>query len=214
MTSRGGGSRFTEEEPGVGAVAGTGAFGGSREIEDPAGFGEGGDVLLPTVLVEVDREEVTAFVLEHRIDADDVSSTEMVENAMVANRDEGLIGALATLDPWLVAHASNPLISACGRVAGLVGTWVVPMLREDVRPSGKQAPEERYPIRDRAPFGRGRVGCARIGWNICCGQRRSQCRQLGRKSCTLFFKIRQARLQLGNRTKERLAVARRLRPTG
>ncbi len=60
-----------------------------------AGFGEGSDILFPRGLIEVDGEKPSGLVLEHWIAADDVASSQVVDDHLVLYGDEGLIGAVA-----------------------------------------------------------------------------------------------------------------------
>jgi len=65
------------------------------------GLSDRRDILLPVGLVEVDGQKVAGLVRQKRVDADDVSASQVVEDHAVVDGDELAIRALATL------HASD-----------------------------------------------------------------------------------------------------------
>jgi len=112
--------RSSEEEPGVGAVSGTGALHGYRNSLSLARLAEGRYVFLPAVVVEVHGEEPARLVLEHGIDAHDLLALEVLEDFCVADRQEGLVRAFAAGRPaaasraLLLADAADPFVGASG----------------------------------------------------------------------------------------------------
>src|SRR5206468_1734016 len=72
----------------------------------------------------------------------DVAALQVVKHFAGADRDERLVRALPTLDPWLLAHAADPLVGAGRRIALAAGPGVLPSAREHVRSAAEQAPEE------------------------------------------------------------------------
>ncbi|OGB92794.1 MAG: hypothetical protein A2Z31_01435 [candidate division NC10 bacterium RBG_16_65_8] len=82
---------------------------------------------------------------------------EMSLNGLVVNREKCLVRALAALDPWLLADASDPLIGARGRVACGLLLLIGPEPGEDILPPAEELAEEPDPIRRQAVLcGRGR----------------------------------------------------------
>jgi hypothetical protein len=75
-----------------------------------AGPAERPNISLPVSLVEVGGEEPACLVFEKRIDPSDVSALEVVEDHLVGDRPECLMGALPALDSWLLAEAGSPLV--------------------------------------------------------------------------------------------------------
>ena len=84
--------RRVEEEPDMPTVARSRPFDSDREIEQPTGLDEGGDVFLPGRLVKVDSEKLTGLVREQRIYPDYVSALKVIANHTVVDRNECLIG--------------------------------------------------------------------------------------------------------------------------
>ena len=140
--------RSGEEEPGVGAVSGTGALHGYRNSVSLARLAEGSYVFPPAVVVEVHGEEPAPLVLEHGIDAHDLLALEVLKNFCVVDRQEGLVRAFAAGRPaaanraLLLADAADPFVGANGRVPGLPGLRVFPASRKDIGPAPKERAKE------------------------------------------------------------------------
>src|SRR5262245_25873634 len=124
--------RLREEEPDVCPVARARALDGNRQAHGTAGVGEGSDVVRPAPLVEVGSEQPTTLVFEHRIHADHVATLQMIEDRLVAHREEGLIRALPALHSRLLTYAAHPLVPAGGSIATTAGAGVLPVPRVDV----------------------------------------------------------------------------------
>jgi hypothetical protein len=120
-----------EEEPYVGAVAGTGSLHCRSNAGVPAGLYEGGRVVDPLSLVEIDGEQPAHLVLEQRINADHVSALQVIEDDLISYRQKGLMWALAALHAGLFAHAAHPLIRTRGRISFLASPRVLPQPRVD-----------------------------------------------------------------------------------
>ena len=89
--------RGAEEEPDVGAVPGAGALHGGGKPHAPAGLPEGGHVLGPGSLVEIHRQEPAGLVPEQGIDPHHVPALQVIEDSLVGERQEGLVGTLPAL---------------------------------------------------------------------------------------------------------------------
>jgi hypothetical protein len=74
------GTGAEKKDPEMCPVAGARTLHREGDTPDPAGFGNGGDILLPSCLVEIDSEKPAALVGEHGVDADHVTSLQMVAN--------------------------------------------------------------------------------------------------------------------------------------
>ena len=66
------------------------------ETATPTGFRKGENVFSPGRLVKIGGEKPAGLVLQHGIDADDVTSPEVIQNHIGRYRQEGLVGALTT----------------------------------------------------------------------------------------------------------------------
>src|SRR5207342_673487 len=96
----------------------------SRNADDAARLDEGSDILLPRALIEISGEKPACLVFEKRVHAHDVPvpALQVVEDALVADRHERLVRALAALAPRLQdADAAHELVRALRGVAGLPG---------------------------------------------------------------------------------------------
>src|ERR1700733_4682473 len=125
------------------AVSGKRALDRDWKAQGSARFGERGDIFLPRVLVKVDREEPTGFILEQRIAADDVSSLQVIRHDLVVDWDEGLIRAITTLTSGLEeAETRLPFISARGSVSGSARFLAHESRRENVQSASKQRPKQ------------------------------------------------------------------------
>ena len=60
-----------KEKPDVATVSGTRPLQGSRQGEPAAGVEESAGVLLPVLLVEIGRQEMTRLIVQHWIDTHD-----------------------------------------------------------------------------------------------------------------------------------------------
>jgi hypothetical protein len=66
----------------------------------------------------------------------------MVGDDLIVNGDECLIGTVAAANPGFLAHSADPLVRAGRRVTGAVLFLVLPSLREYVRATAKERPEQ------------------------------------------------------------------------
>ena len=71
----------------------------------------------------------------------------------VSNRQPSLMRAVATLDPWFFADASDPFVSTHRRISGAAG----PSIFEPPRPDVLSSPEERAKQMDFFRWGRGLI---------------------------------------------------------
>ena len=142
--------RRGEEEPRVCAVPRAGALDRDGYADGSAGFGKCGDVFLPRALVEIGSEKPAALILEERVDAHHVSALQVVDDDLVADRDEGLVRAVAALASGLEhAEPGLPLVRARGGVACLAGLLAHEPRRKDVRASAEQRTEQLHLVRGR-----------------------------------------------------------------
>ena len=65
------GNSLRKEKPEVAALARAGAFQSNRQRQPLTGFPQSPGILLPGVAIEIDGQQVTGFVREHRIEARD-----------------------------------------------------------------------------------------------------------------------------------------------
>jgi len=113
-----------EEQPDVAAVARTRPFQGGWQVPLAAGLEECVGVLLPVLLVEIDRQEVTGLVPKHGVDTHHEIpswlnlSGKMPPDNLIRYRKKAARGTIGALDSWLLAHPSNPLVRARWRIAG------------------------------------------------------------------------------------------------
>src|ERR1700730_17187356 len=95
---------LVEENPDVRAVAGARTFQRGRDIQVTAGFPKRASVFAPPPFIEVDCQEETGLVLQHRIDAHDeilaliVVAGEVPEDCLVRNSEKALTQTIAALD--------------------------------------------------------------------------------------------------------------------
>ena len=159
--------RRGEEEPRVCAVPRAGALDRDGYADGSAGFGKCGDVFLPRGLVEIGSEKPAALILEERVNAHHVSALQVVDDDLVAERDEGLVRTVAALASGLEhAESGLPLVRARGGVAGLAGLLAHEPRRKDVRASAEQRTEQLHLVRGRVrrlAVGRERQGQRRRG---------------------------------------------------
>src|ERR1700751_1759658 len=115
---------FFKEQPDVAAVAGTRSFQCDWQVALAAGFEECAGVLLPVLLVEIDRQEITGLVSKHGVNTHHKIpswlnlSGKMPPDDLVSYRKKAARGAIGALDSWLLAHPSNPLVRARRRITG------------------------------------------------------------------------------------------------
>jgi hypothetical protein len=128
----------------VAAVAGAGAPHCDRNFQPAAGCGEGGDVHLPRVAIEVGSEVVAAFVNKQRVASQDkglsigVAPREMALDHFVRDRQETAVRTLRAFDPGFLADAAHPFVPAGGCVAGAAAAKILETPRINIFPSVKQ----------------------------------------------------------------------------
>jgi hypothetical protein len=139
-----------KENPSVSAIARARSFNGDGDVFCPGGVTKRSDIRHPALLVEIGGEEPTCLIAQHGIDADReihriarCFACEMRTENIIANSNERLVWAFTTLDLWLAAHASDPLVTARGRIACFSGYAVLPSARKHIVSPSEQAPEER-----------------------------------------------------------------------
>ena len=81
-------NRRTEEEPHMRTVSGAGTFNRKLQGFAPTRFRESHYVVPPLILVEIDSKEPAGIVLQKRVDPDDVTALQMIENGLVRHRQE------------------------------------------------------------------------------------------------------------------------------
>src|SRR5262245_49040291 len=145
------------------AIAGPRPFQGGWQVEPAACFEEGACVLLPTLPVEIDGQEITGLVLEHGINPDNevavliVPARKMPANHFVADRKEAPVWAIGTLNSWLLAQTPNPFVCASRRVTRLPGFSALETPRVNIGSPTKERAKEsdlgrrRRIISDRLP---------------------------------------------------------------
>jgi hypothetical protein len=68
---------------------------GGWSAERSAGIGEGGDVLPPGTLVEINSQKPTGLVFEEGVNTHHVPTLRVVSHDLVVDGDEGLIHAVS-----------------------------------------------------------------------------------------------------------------------
>lgn len=81
-------NRRTEEKPHMRTVSGPGTFNGKLQAFAPTRFRESHYVVPPLLLVEIDGKEPAGIVLQKRVDPNDVTALQMIENGLVRHRQE------------------------------------------------------------------------------------------------------------------------------
>src|SRR2546427_8232418 len=103
------------------------------------------------------------IIFEQWIDSDHVATLEVIEHHLIAYRDERLIRTLATLDPWLLADATHPLVCTGGRVSLSTRARGDPELGENLAAAPKEAAEQRDLLGSGEGWGRSRrAGCCLV----------------------------------------------------
>jgi hypothetical protein len=121
-----------EEEPDVSTVTRPRSLHGGGDLQSTTGLRERECVVRPGALVEIHSQEPAALVLEKRIDADDVTPAQMIEDDLVSDRDECLVRAFATSDSRLFTDAAHPLVRAGRSVPFLSGFGIEPQPGKDI----------------------------------------------------------------------------------
>ena len=138
-----------EEEPDMAATSRTGPLQRRRELQLTARLQERSRVLLPSVLVEVNRKEEARLVLQHRVHAGHerlagvVVAGQVPADDVVGDREKASMVTLRALDARLLAHAADPLVRAGRGVAGLASLAAFEASRVDVFATPEQRAEER-----------------------------------------------------------------------
>jgi hypothetical protein len=124
------------------------------KAEAPSRRDVGGHILLPRPLVEIDGKEPAGLILQEWVHSCDVAPLKVIEQHLIRDRHERLVRARTTLDPWLLAHPTNPLIGAGRSVSPLLRLGVLPELGKDIRPADEQRAKERhlFTLGPRRPF--------------------------------------------------------------
>ena len=117
LASHAGGDGGAEKEPNVGPFARAGPFHSERHFLGPTRVGQGCDIIAPTSFVKIHGKKRAGFVLQHRVNADHMTSPEVIVNSPLGNRDESLVRALTTLHARLLAYTTHPLVGASRRIA-------------------------------------------------------------------------------------------------
>jgi len=79
--------------------------------------------------------------------ANDVTPLEMIEDHLVIDRHEGLMGTFAALHPWLLADTADPLVRACGSITFATRPGVAPEFGIEVVAAPEQGTEESHFLR-------------------------------------------------------------------
>lgn len=136
------GTGAENKDPDMCPVARSRTLDPKRDAPDPAGFGNGGDILLPSCLVEIGGEKPAALVGEHRVDSDHVTSLQMLEHDPLGDRNEPLVRAGAAFYPGFVTQTATPFVAVCRRIAFAPLVRVDPELRINLLPSPKKVHKE------------------------------------------------------------------------
>jgi hypothetical protein len=113
---------FFEKEPDMRPSPGARSFVRGREIEVATSVKKRRSSVTPAGLVEIDGKEEAGLVLKQRVDARDeglslgVATRQVPANDVVRDRKEPTARTFSAFDAWLLAHATDPLVGACGRV--------------------------------------------------------------------------------------------------
>ena len=139
MTGR---SRFGEEKPGVGSIAGARTFDGNWEARFPTCLRKCGDIVFPSGFVEVCRHEPADVTGQQRVHADGVLARQMTEQGMIIQRQERLVRTFRAPSFRLTAETVDPFVSTSWRVTRLVRLGIFPPSREDVGTTTEVLPED------------------------------------------------------------------------
>ncbi len=134
--------RLLEEEPNMGAVPRTRPLHRGGKTDLPARRDERQDVLRPSALVEVDRQEPAGFVIEERVHSHDLPALQVCEHRRIVDRNEGLVRAFPALDLRKLADAPYELVRAGRRVPRLAGLPAHKARREDVYAATEEPPKQ------------------------------------------------------------------------
>lgn len=121
------------------AIAGPRYLDGDWHGHFQAGLRECSDIVPPVRFVEVDGEEVARVVAEQWISANDVITSQVLEDHGIRYRDQHTPAAIRAFDAGLLAHAGAPLVCTCWGVARLARTLTLPTHCEDVRAASEQS---------------------------------------------------------------------------
>jgi len=104
------GYRIREKEPGVSTLTGTGTLKGYGDVEDTADVPDRGCVLLPPLLVKVDRQKMAGFILEQRVNTGNNYAPQVGIDDILIQGSIGSVGAGGTLDLELSAEIRFPFV--------------------------------------------------------------------------------------------------------
>ena len=106
---------------------------------------------------------------------DDVTALKVVEDHLVLDRQEGLMGTLAALHPRLLADTADPLVRAGGRISLAARPGVAPEPRIDIVAATEKGAEEGHFLG--GGHGRGRRWSQRVWARRRQSLRRTSCPQ-------------------------------------
>ena len=112
-----------EEKPEVASLARPRAFQSNGQRQSPACLPQRPGILLPGIAIEINRQQPTGFVREHRIEAHDkvaaqvVPAREVLANDVIGDGQEAPVRTFEALDTGLVAQAADPFVGAGRLVA-------------------------------------------------------------------------------------------------
>jgi hypothetical protein len=118
------------------------------ELQLTARLQERSRVLLPSVLVEVNRKEEARLILQHGVHAGHkrlagvVVAGQVPADDVVGDREKASVVTLRALDARLLADATGPLVRTGRGVAGLASLAALEASRVDVFATPKQRAEE------------------------------------------------------------------------
>ena len=137
-----------EEQPDVTAVPRPRTF--ERRGHSPSGAGRqiGRCVVPPALAVEVDGQEMTGLIEQHRVDAHREGLARIVRTGqvpadhIVGDRQELPVGTDGAPDSRFLAHTGPPLVGARRGIAGLAGAQALEAARINVLAPPKEGAEQ------------------------------------------------------------------------
>jgi hypothetical protein len=126
----------------MGAITGARSLDCRRNSYTPTRLNESANILDPSALVEVHREEPAGLIREERVDAHHVSARKVTDDRGGVERDECLIRAVAALDLGQFAHALDEFVSAGWGVSALPSLSTLESSRKDFLTPAKQRPKQ------------------------------------------------------------------------
>jgi hypothetical protein len=115
-----------------------------RDSQLPTSFDYLDGISQPVLLIEIDRQETTSLIQEHRIDTSHewlpniIASHQVPANNLIGHWQELPMHTIRTLYTWLLTNPRHPLMSTSRSVPALASPQTLKPPRINVLPSSKQ----------------------------------------------------------------------------